>query len=50
MLCRSNGGSCSVYVALARRLGVPLVTWDREQRERGREAIVAWTPTAMLES
>ena len=42
-------GADALYVALARRLGVPLVTWDREQRERGREAIVAWTPTAMLE-
>ena len=43
-------GADALYVALARRLGMPLVTWDREQRERGREAIVARTPTTMLES
>ena len=43
-------GADALYVALAHRLGVPLVTWDREQRERGQETIVARTPTAMLES
>ena len=43
-------GADALYVALARRLSVPLVTWDREQRERGQQAIVARTPTAMLES
>ena len=43
-------GADALYVALARRLGVPLVTWDREQRERGQQAIVARTPTAMLEA
>ncbi len=43
-------GADALYVALAHRLGVPLVTWDREQWERGQETIVARTPTAMLES
>jgi predicted nucleic acid-binding protein len=29
-------GADAIYVALAQRLGVPLITWDIEQRDRGR--------------
>jgi predicted nucleic acid-binding protein len=28
-------GADAVYVAVARRLSLPLITWDREQAERG---------------
>lgn len=38
-------GADSLYVALPRRLNVPLVTWDREQLERGSAAV---TPEAAL--
>lgn len=41
-------GVDALYVALARRLGVPLVTWDREQHERGRDAAVTLTPLEAL--
>jgi len=34
----------AVYVALAEQLQIPLVTWDREQRERGGQRIVAQEP------
>lgn len=37
-------GTDAVYVALALREGVPLVTWDREQRERASAIIEARTP------
>jgi predicted nucleic acid-binding protein len=37
-------GTDAIYVALARELGVPLVTWDREQRERAASAIMAIEP------
>jgi len=37
-------GADAVYVALARREGVPLVTWDREQLDRTHGIIVAHTP------
>lgn len=37
-------GSDALYVALARRLGIPLVTWDQEQLDRGGEVIAAQTP------
>ena len=32
-------GADAVYVALADQLQIPLVTWDREQRERGAQRI-----------
>ncbi len=38
----------AVYVALARRLGMPLVTWDAEQRERARSAVRVATPEEAL--
>lgn len=44
-------GADAVNVALARRLGMPLVTWDGEQRERARSAvrvIRTMTPTEAL--
>lgn len=41
-------GADSVYVALTRRLGIPLVTWDEEQRERARHAVVTQTPEEAL--
>ena len=37
-------GANAVYVAIAAQLQVPLVTWDREQRERGGQRIVAREP------
>ena len=37
-------GADAVYVALADQLQIPLVTWDREQRERGGQRIVAQEP------
>ena len=41
-------GADALYIALAHRLSVPLVTWDREQRERGQEVRAAWTPAEVL--
>jgi predicted nucleic acid-binding protein len=37
-------GADAVYVALARRLGMPLVTWDAEQRERAKPVVRVVTP------
>lgn len=37
-------GADAVYVAVARELGTPLVTWDREQLERGARVVAASTP------
>jgi len=37
-------GADSVYVALAEELGLPLVTWDREQLERTVNRATAVTP------
>lgn len=42
-------GADSVYVALARRLGFTLVTWDQEQLERGRSVAVTHTPAQELQ-
>jgi predicted nucleic acid-binding protein len=42
-------GADAVYVALAARLGVPLVTWDREQRERGSAYAEPRSPAELLE-
>jgi predicted nucleic acid-binding protein len=41
-------GADALYVALARRLGIPLVTWDQEQRERGRPLIAVLNPQDIL--
>jgi predicted nucleic acid-binding protein len=37
-------GADAVYVAAALDLGVPLVSWDVEQRERGRRVVRVQTP------
>ncbi len=39
-------GVDAVYVAIADRLGVALVTWDREQLERAGDRIAVITPVA----
>ena len=39
-------GADAVYVATARRLGLPLVTWDVEQRERAARLIAVRAPDA----
>jgi predicted nucleic acid-binding protein len=36
-------GADATYVAVARRLDLPLVTWDRDQRERARRAVTTKT-------
>lgn len=41
-------GADAVYVSLAYRLGVPLVTWDREQRERRPSTVNVVTPQDLL--
>jgi predicted nucleic acid-binding protein len=38
-------GSDAVYVALAERMGIPLITWDNEQLARGAAVIDVRTPT-----
>jgi predicted nucleic acid-binding protein len=40
------GGADAVYVALAHRLDLPLMTWDREQRDRATRTIAIETPSA----
>ncbi|MGI8476841.1 MAG: type II toxin-antitoxin system VapC family toxin [Thermomicrobiales bacterium] len=37
-------GADAIYVAVAKRLGVPLITWDAEQRERAASEISVFTP------
>lgn len=37
-------GADAVYVAVAKRLAVPLVTWDQEQIERGRGVVEVVRP------
>lgn len=37
-------GADAVYVATARMLGVPLMTWDLEQRERGGRVVSVRSP------
>lgn len=41
-------GADAVYVSLAHRLGVPLVTWDKEQRERSAASLDVVTPQEVL--
>jgi predicted nucleic acid-binding protein len=38
-------GSDAMYVALAERMGIPLVTWDTEQLTRASKLIEVRTPT-----
>ncbi|MFW5943585.1 MAG: PIN domain-containing protein, partial [Chloroflexota bacterium] len=37
-------GADAIYVAVAHRLQVPLISWDREQVERAKAVIIARTP------
>ena len=37
-------GADAIYVALAHQLGVPLVSWDKEQLQRSSGLIEAYTP------
>ena len=41
-------GADSIYVALAHQLNLPLVTWDREQRDRSGSWISSLTPRESL--
>jgi predicted nucleic acid-binding protein len=41
---RGIRGADAVYVALARREGVPLVTWDQEQLARAQAVVATHTP------
>lgn len=43
-------GADALYVALAVRLGAPLITWDDEQRQRGGGIVQAMTPQQALEA
>ncbi len=38
----------SIYVALAHRLNIPLVSWDKEQLQRARSFIVTFTPDSYV--
>jgi predicted nucleic acid-binding protein len=42
-------GADALYVALARRLSVALVTWDGEQLARAQGAVEAVTPQVVVE-
>jgi predicted nucleic acid-binding protein len=42
-------GADAVYVALAKRLGVPLVTWDKEQGERAAARVETLSPAELLD-
>jgi predicted nucleic acid-binding protein len=41
-------GTDAIYVALAQRLGIPLVTWDNEQIQRGGPLIDVLTTSQAL--
>jgi len=41
-------GADALYVALASRMGVPLVTWDSQQLQRGSFAANTVTPEELL--
>ncbi|MEZ4530021.1 MAG: hypothetical protein R2855_03235 [Thermomicrobiales bacterium] len=42
-------GSDAVFLALAATLDLPLVTWDKQQRERGRLFCRTMTPVEAME-
>jgi predicted nucleic acid-binding protein len=42
-------GSDALYVALATKLDLPLVTWDKQQRERGAVFCRTMTPVEAME-
>ena len=37
-------GADAIYVALAAQIGIPLITWDREQFERGAQRVITRQP------
>jgi predicted nucleic acid-binding protein len=39
-------GADAIYVALADQLGIPLITFDRQQLERGGQVVTARTPAS----
>jgi predicted nucleic acid-binding protein len=41
-------GCDAIYAALARREGIPLVTWDEQQRNRAAPVVEALTPSEVL--
>ncbi len=43
-------GADAVYVALARDLGLPLVTWDDEQKMRASAVVTVRTPGELMEN
>jgi len=45
--CRLRGCD-AIYAALARREGVPLITWDEQQRERTAPVVETLTPAEAL--
>jgi predicted nucleic acid-binding protein len=40
-------GADAIYAAVARRLRIPLVTWDAEQQQRAGALIPTYTPAAI---
>jgi predicted nucleic acid-binding protein len=42
-------GADAIYIALAHQLDVPLVSWDRQQRERGQMFCRTMTPVEAME-
>jgi predicted nucleic acid-binding protein len=40
-------GADAIYAAVARRLRIPLVTWDAEQQQRAGTLIPTYTPAAI---
>ena len=45
--CRLRGCD-AIYAALARQEGMPLITWDEQQRERAAPVVETLTPTEAL--
>jgi predicted nucleic acid-binding protein len=41
-------GADALYVAVAQRLRMPLVTWDQEQLNRGRRLIQVFSPNELI--
>lgn len=37
-------GADATYVAIARRLNIPLITWDEDQQARAEQTITVYTP------
>jgi predicted nucleic acid-binding protein len=45
LVCRLHlRGADSIYVAVAERLGVPLISWDKDHITRAAQAITVYTP------